>query len=138
MLSSAHWRLEAGTAEHNTVAGGYHLAVTQICFQPGDDEMQPCFVVDRAVFAPFMHAQLLAGRVVDDKMGITFHAIDLAAAEQRQRPGRVHRIGSELQAGRACIDHDDGLAHGRLLRGCRQQDGGIARQRIGVQHGGSG
>jgi hypothetical protein len=83
--------------------GGYDLPVTKIRFQPGDDEVQRCFVVDRAGFAPFMHAQLLAGRVLDDKMGIAFHTVDLAAAEQRQRPGRVHRISAELQAGGARI-----------------------------------
>jgi hypothetical protein len=38
------------------------------------------------------------------------------------------------------FDHDDGLAddgaaHGRSLCDFRQQNGGIARQRIGVQHG---
>ena len=59
-----HRCLEAGAAEYDTVAGGYHLPVTQIGFQPSDDEVQRCFVVDRVVFAPFMHAQLLAGRVL--------------------------------------------------------------------------
>ena len=117
-----HRRLEAGAAEHDTVAGGYHLAVAKIGFKPGDDEVQRCFVVDRAIFAPFMHAQLLAGCVRDDKMRIAFHAIDLAATEQRQRSGRIHRIGAELHAGGACIDHDDGLVDAGRIHGALMAD----------------
>ena len=133
-----HRRLEARTAEHHAVAGRHHLHVGDVGFQPGDDEVQRCLVVDCLAVAPFMRVPWLAGRVLRDEMRVVLHAVDLAAAEQRQRPGRVHRIGAELQAGGARIDHDDGIAHGRSLRGFGQQDGGIARQRVGVQHGGSG
>ena len=72
-----HRRLEAGAAEHHTMAGRDHLPVGKIGFQPGDDEMQRRLVVDRVALAPFMRAQRLAGRVLDDKMRIALHAVDL-------------------------------------------------------------
>ena len=113
-------RLEAGAAEHHAVAGRHDLHVGEVGFQPGDDEVQRCLVVDRVALAPFMRVQWLAGRVLDDEMRIALHAVDPAAAEQRQRPGRVHRIGAELQAGGARVEDDDGFAHRRSLRGFGQ------------------
>ena len=79
--------------------------------------MQRRLVVDRLALAPFVRVQWLAGGILDDEMRVVLHAVDLAAAEQGQRPGRVHRIGAELQAGGARVEDDDGVAHGRSLRG---------------------
>ena len=108
-----HRCLETRAAEHHAVAGRHHLHVGDVGFQPGDDEVQRCLVVDRVALAPFMRVQRLAGRVLRDEMRVVLHAVDLAAAEQGQRPGRVHRIGAELQAGGARVDDDDGVGHGR-------------------------
>ena len=38
-------------------------------------------------------------------------------------PARPRRIGAKLQAGGARVEDDDGLAHGRSLRGFGEQDG---------------
>ena len=56
--------LEAGAAEHHAVAGRHHLHVREVGFQPGDDEMQRGFVVDRMAVAPFVRGQWLAGFVL--------------------------------------------------------------------------
>jgi hypothetical protein len=95
----AHRRREAGTAEHNTVAGRYHLPVTKIGFQPGDDEVQRHLVVNRMAFAPFVRIERFAGRVLGDEVRVPLHVVDLAATEQRQRSVGVHPIGTEFQAG---------------------------------------
>jgi len=75
-------RLEASPAEHHAVAGRDHLPIGEVAFEPRDDEVQRCLVVDRVALAPFMSVQRLAGRVVDDEMRIAVHTVDPAAAEQ--------------------------------------------------------
>ena len=83
----------------------------EITFQPGDDEVQRCLVVDGVAIAPVMRVQRLAVRILDDEMRVVLHAVDLAAAKEGKRPDRVHRIGAELQAGGTGIENDDGVAH---------------------------
>src|SRR5580658_129864 len=107
------------------MAGGDYLRLREASFQPCNDEVQGRPVIDRVALAPFMGVQWLASRVVDDEMRIALHAVDPAAAEQRQRPGRIHRVGAELQAGGPGVENDDGLAHDRSLRSFGEQDGGI-------------
>ena len=57
-----HRRLEAGAAEHHPMAGRDHLRVSEVGFQPGDDEVQRRLVIDRVALAPFMRVQRFAGR----------------------------------------------------------------------------
>ena len=111
------------------MTGGDHLPIPEVSFQPGNDEMQRCLMIDRFIFAPFMLAQLFAGRVVDHKMRITFHALDLAATEQRQRPGL--RPPRKRRTSGWWSPHSprrwpslSGRTHGQSLRGFRQQDCG--------------
>ena len=82
------------------MARRHHFHVREVCFQPGDDEVQRGFVVDRMALAPFVRSQRLAGFVLHDEMRIALHAVDPAATQHGQRPSGIHRVGGELHAGR--------------------------------------
>ena len=121
IVVDAHRCREAGAAEHDAMAGRYHLRSGKIGFHPRDDETQRGRVVDRVSLAPFLRVQRLAGGVVGDEVWVTLHAVDAAAAQQGQRPCRIHRVRAEFQAGRARVEYDDGVAHGAhsAVSGCR-------------------
>jgi hypothetical protein len=133
-----HRCVKSRATEHHTMAGRHHLYLDDIGFQPGNDEVQRRLVVDRLALVPVMGVQRLAGRVLGDEMRVVLHALDLAAAEQRQRCGCAHRIGAKFQAGGTGVDDDDGIGHQWLLRMLGQDTGRIAGQCVGVKDGGRG
>src|ERR1700689_5557520 len=91
-----------------------------VLLEPGDDKMERGAVVDRAALTEIVRLQRFTGRVLRNELWVGLHVADLALTDRDQGSLSRHLIGAELHAGGARVEDNDGLAHGRLLRGFGQ------------------